>query len=111
VPLVKAQLDRIQLPVDLERLDRADLVPVGHGRERRARLDGLTVDQHDAGAAIRGVAAPVGAGQPDRLADVVHEQQARLDLVGDVLAVDRQGDVHAQTSACSARVAARRSAR
>src|SRR5882672_2456383 len=35
------------------------------------------------------VSAHVGPGQPDVLSDVVDEQQARLDLVGDRLAVDR----------------------
>ena len=35
-----------------------------------------------AGAARRRVAADVGAGEPDVLADVVDEQRARLDVVG-----------------------------
>ena len=61
VQLVEALLDRVELAVDLERLDGADLVPLAHHRERRARLDRLAVHQHDAGAAVGGVAAPVGA--------------------------------------------------
>ena len=89
VQLVEALLDRVELAVDLERLDRADLVALAHRREDRARLDRLAVHLDDAGAAVRGVAAPVGAGQAGRLADEVNEQQARLDLAGDLLAVDR----------------------
>ena len=95
---MEAHLDRIEPAVHLERLDRADLVAVGHRGQGRARLDRLAVDQHDAGAAVGRVAAPVRARQADRLADVVHEQQARLDVVGDLLAVDRHRDVHVQAS-------------
>ncbi len=61
-------------------------------------LTGLPSMQHDAGAAVGGVAAPVRAGQVERLADEVHEQQARLDVVRDRLAVDRHRDVHGQAS-------------
>ena len=94
VHLVEALLDGVELAVDLERLDRADLVPGGHRREDRARLHGLAVEQHDAGAAVGGVAAPVRAGQVERLADEVHEQLARLDVVRDLLAVDGHRHVH-----------------
>ena len=38
--------------------------PVGLHREDRARLHRPAVEQHRAGAAVRGVAADVGAGQP-----------------------------------------------
>ena len=37
--------------------------------------------QHRARAAARRVAADVGAGEPDVVAQVVHEQPARLDVV------------------------------
>ena len=74
VQLVEALLDRVELAVDLERLDRADLVALAHRRQDRAGLDRLAVHLHDAGAAVRGVAAPVRAGQPERLADEVDEQ-------------------------------------
>ena len=49
-------------------LDGPDLVPVSHHRERRAGFDGLAVQMHDTGAALRGVAADMGAGQPQILA-------------------------------------------
>ena len=94
VLLVEALLDRVELAVDLERLDGADLVALAHRRQHRARLDRLAVHQHDAGAAVGRVAAPVGAGQAERLADEVDEQQARLDVARDLLAVDGDRDVH-----------------
>jgi hypothetical protein len=40
----------------------------------------------------------MGAGQAERLAQVVDEQQARLDVVGDQVAVDRYRDVDDQAS-------------
>ena len=42
-----------------------DLVAVGHRGEHGARLDRLAVHQHDARAAVGGVAAPVGAGHAE----------------------------------------------
>src|SRR5215211_7022768 len=94
VLLVEALLHRVELAVALERLDRADLMALGHRREDRARLDRLAVHQHHAGAAVGRVAAPVGAGQAGVLADEVHEQPARLDVARNALAVEADGDVH-----------------
>jgi hypothetical protein len=68
VLLDEALLARVQLAALLEPLDGADLVALGHRREHRAGLDGLAVDQHDARAAVRRVAAPVGAGQTEVVA-------------------------------------------
>ena len=55
------------------------------------------VHVHGAGAALRGVAADVGAGQLQVLAQELHEQRARVDRPGDGLAVDGEGNgnVHA----------------
>ena len=44
------------------------------------RLDRPAVEQHGAGAAAGGVAADVGAGQPQVFAEEMDQQQARLDL-------------------------------
>ena len=95
VQLVEPLLDRVEPAVVLERFDGADLVALAHRGERRARLHRLAVHQHHAGAAVRGVAAPVGAGQPGRIADVVDEQLARLDVARDRLAVDVDRQFHA----------------
>ena len=65
---------------------------VGLRREHGARLHRLAVEQHGARAARRGIAADVGAGEADDLAQVLHEQRTGLDLVLGGCAVDR--DVH-----------------
>ena len=75
-----------------------DLVAGGHGGERGARLHRFAVDQHHAGAAVAGVAPPVGAGQAERLAQEVHEQQPRFDVAGDLGPVDGHGDLHRSAS-------------
>ena len=61
-------------------------------------LTGSPSMQHGAGAAVRGVAAPVGAGQAERVAQEVHEQEPRLHLRAALLAVDRDGDLHRVSS-------------
>ncbi len=43
-------------------------------------LIGLAVDMHDAGAALAGVAADMGAGQAEFLAQQFDEERAALDL-------------------------------
>ena len=54
---------------------------VGLRGEHRARLHRLAVDEHRARAARRRVAADLGAGEPARLPQEVHEQGAVLDFV------------------------------
>ena len=54
-------------------LDGPDLVSVRHHRERGAGFDRLAVEMHDAGAALRGVAADMGTGQPQILAQKLHQ--------------------------------------
>ena len=54
--------------------------PVGLDGEQHARLHGVAVEQHRAGAAVARVAADVGAGELAVVADEVDEQAARLDL-------------------------------
>ena len=60
--------------------------------EDDARFHGATVDVHGAGAALPGVAADVGAGQPQVLAQKLHQQRARIKRGADGFAVDGQGD-------------------
>ncbi len=61
---------------------------VGLHREDGAGLHRPAVQEDGAGAAVRRVAADVGAGEPQVLADEVDEQQARLDVGLVLLAVD-----------------------
>ena len=108
----EAGLQRVQRAVLLQALDRHELLAVGLHREHRARLHRAAVHEHGAGAAVRGVAADVGAGQPQILAEQVDQQQARLDVGLVLLAVDGELD-HASSAHFlpSARSTARRSAR
>ena len=94
VVLVERGLHRVPLVAVGEALDRRDRRAVGLRREHRARLHRLAVDQHRARAAARRVAADLRAGEAARLAEVLHEQRARLDVVVLRRAVDRHPDLH-----------------
>jgi hypothetical protein len=59
-----------------------------HG-QHGAGFHGAAVDMHDAGAALAGVAADVGAGQAKFFAQELNEQSAALDLCRGALAVHR----------------------
>src|SRR5581483_4589055 len=104
-------LDRVEPPVLLHPLDGADLPAGGHGRQHGAALHRHAVHGHDADAAVRGVAPPVRAGQPEVVPEEVHEEQPRLHLPGDLVAVDGHGDLHGYASCPRARATARRNAR
>src|SRR5260370_36164001 len=81
-------------------------------RQHRAGLDRLAVEQHRAGAAVRGVATDVGAGQAQHLAQEMDQQQARLHLGLALGALHLDPDLVLCHGYCSfARWMARRSAR
>src|SRR6266705_961496 len=62
-------------------LDRRDLRPIGLDGEDRAGLHAVAVELDGTRATVAGVATDMGPGQPRQLADVLHEQQPRFDLV------------------------------
>ena len=64
-------------------------------REHRAGLHGLAVDVDGAGAALARVAADVGTGQVEILAERLDEEASRLDVELPSRPVDRQLDVFA----------------
>src|SRR6185436_13004139 len=86
-------LHRVQLAALLQALDGVDAAAVGLHGEHRARLHRLAVELDRAHAAMRRVAADVGAGQAQVLADEVHQQQPRLDLGFAHRAVHRDADL------------------
>ena len=86
-------LDRMELSIGCQALDRLDAGAVGLNREHGAGLDRLAVDQHGAGATLRGVAADVGAGQTEHVANVVNQKEPRLDIVLVGRAVNRDLDL------------------
>src|SRR6266487_1980776 len=87
-------LDRVEPAVSFQAFHREHPPAVGHGREHRARLHRQLVHPDHAGAAVRGVAAPVRAGEAELIAQQVDEQQPRLDLTGEHHIVDGHGDLH-----------------
>src|SRR6266550_2026267 len=87
-------LDRVEPAVPFQAFHREHPPAVGHGREHRARLHRQFVHPDHAGAAVRGVAAPVRAGEPELIAQEVDQQQPRLDLTGEHHIVDGHGDLH-----------------
>src|SRR2546430_1471978 len=94
VRLVERRLDRVQLVTLRQTFDRRDLRPVRLRREHRARLHRFPVDEHGARAARRRVASDLRAREADDLSEVLHEQQARLDVLLVRLPVDRRADPH-----------------
>src|ERR1700719_933688 len=69
VMLTERLLHRMQRrAIGRKALDGPDLVSVRHDSQRGAGFDGLAVQMHDTGAALRRVAADMGAGQPQILA-------------------------------------------
>ena len=68
--------------------DAGDAPALGLQRQHRAALHRLAVEQHGAGAALAGVAADMGAGQAELLAQHFDQQALGVDLQLHGLAVD-----------------------
>ena len=71
-------------------LDGLDLGAVALHRQHQAAAHDLAVDAHGAGAADAVLAADVAAGEAEILAQEIDQRLARLDALGDALAVDGQ---------------------
>jgi Rrf2 family protein len=93
VLILERLLHRVEGAVRVaEALDRGDLAAVGLGGEDGARLHRDAVQCHRAGAALGGVTADVGAGEPEAVAQEVDEEGAGGDRDDTRGAVDRQAD-------------------
>src|ERR1700682_5517651 len=79
VLLVERLLNRMELTVSGETLDRGDLGTVGLDTENGARLDRLAVDHDRARAAGRRVAADIRPGQAQAVSQNIDEELARLE--------------------------------
>ena len=77
--LAEGLLHRMQRVAGGEPLNRRDGSAVHGDRERRAGLHRLAVEMHEAGAALAGVAANMGSGQPQVLSQELHQKGARVD--------------------------------
>src|SRR5207302_5110212 len=73
-------------------LDSLNLAAVGLCREHQAGAGAVSVEQHGAGAAHTMLAADMGAGEAERMAQEVAEQQPRLDLAPVADAINGDGD-------------------
>jgi hypothetical protein len=64
--------------------------------EDGAGLHGIAIEMHGAGAALAGVAADVRARERKLVPQEIDQKRARIDVRGDLLAVDgkRKGDGH-----------------
>ena len=99
VMLAEGFLHRMQRrAVGGQPLDGPDLVAVGHDRERGAGLHRLAVEMHDAGAALRGVAADMGARQPQIFAQKLDQQGTGVDIGVYGITVHDQGNLGHQHS-------------
>ena len=89
----EAFLQGVQLAVLGQAFNRRDLRAIGLDGEDGARLGAAAVDEHRAGTALAGVAADVGAGQEQLLAEEVDEEQPGFHVRFSYLAIDGHRDV------------------
>src|SRR5439155_8690569 len=89
----EAFLQRVQVAIRREALDRGDRRAVGLDREECAGLLAPAVDEDDVGAALTGVAPDVGPRQTQLFAQEVNKEDARVDVSLADLAVDSHRDL------------------
>ena len=80
-------LRRMQLAVFGEAFDGHHVGTIGLHSKQGAGFDRTTIDMHGAGAALAGVAADMGAGQIQRVAQEIGEQHAIFNFAAAGLAV------------------------
>jgi hypothetical protein len=93
VMLHESGLHRMQPGGRAESLDRGDLGALVHHGQAEAGIDAAAIDDDRTRAALALVAALLGAGQLQVLAQQVEQGGAGVDLHLVTLAVDRQGDL------------------
>ena len=98
----KSGLQRVQILRRTERLDGGHLAPFRLHAEQQTGARRVPVDEHRAGAADPVLAAQVGAGQPQAVAQRVGQRHSRLHVELHLGAVDGKGHLgHATlSSAC-----------
>jgi hypothetical protein len=85
-------LQRMQIVAVGQPLDRRDRLPVVHHRQREARIDPAASHQYRAGAALAVIAALLGAGQREVLAQRVEQGRPRVQSHDARTAVDHEID-------------------
>jgi len=85
---VKGCLHRVQGAIGFcETFDGGDLTAFVLEGQCGARFYGLAVDVHDAGAALAGIAAHMGAGKSKVFAEEAGEERARFDVGAALLTI------------------------
>lgn len=82
----------MKLTVLGQTLDRRDLVPIGHNRERDTRTDHFIIHQHRACAADSNAASLLGAGQTQVVTQTVDQQSIGRNLKLMLFAIHAQFD-------------------
>src|SRR5271163_241716 len=94
VIVLERLLHRVQLAAGGEALDRRHLGVLAARGQNGAGLDRPAVEMDDAGAALRRVAADMGAGQAQVLAQELDEQRSRIEIGRHMPAVYRHRDMN-----------------
>src|SRR5262249_23921452 len=90
--VAERRLHRMQLVALGNAFDGRDAGSCGLSRKHGAGFDRPAIDMHDTGAALAGIAADIGAGQVQMIAQELDKKRAVLDIDRDRLAVHREFD-------------------
>ena len=82
-------LQGMQPGVDCDSLNRGDLCPFGFDGQNQTAIDRQTVQEHGTCSAVAVVAAFLGTGEPERVAQHIKQALARLAKELSRFAVDR----------------------
>ena len=99
VMLTEGFLQGRELGVTGEPFDGHDLGALGLHREHQAGAHGCAVDENRAGAAHAVLAAHMGAGQPQMMAQAIRQREPRLDVDLDLSTVDAKFHRHGRVTA------------
>src|SRR5262245_41570391 len=90
--LKESLLQRMELTVLFQALDRQHLAPIGLNCEQGAGFDCLAIEYDRTGATVARIAADMCACEPKVLAKEVHQKQSRLDFCSLRSSVDSHVD-------------------
>src|SRR6056297_2298435 len=94
VMILKRLLHMVERAIGLAHpLDGGDLGPFSFARKDRTGLYRLAIHMHETGAALAGVASPMGAGETQIFPPEVNKKRPALYFSGDVLAVHSHADL------------------
>jgi hypothetical protein len=95
VVLDEGQLERMELPIPFQSLDRRYPSTFLHRRQRHARHDTASVDMHGAGATLASIATLLCARQSQFLTQRIKQRHARFDHYRASFAIHHKVHCHA----------------